>query len=128
MKLTSELVHNTFMNCLFDEGESTEGYIAAQGVSLNIGFHPQRVEENKEVINEMLNDLPDTFKENGGGGMSFLNLCYDKEDTLWTGSHNVTDELVCLGLAVGRISFCTPREMWKCFPSGLPYLTVLNDK
>jgi hypothetical protein len=34
------------------------------------------------------------------------------------------DELVCLGLAIGRIAFLMPREMWEMLPGGMPYIVV----
>ena len=33
---------------------------------------------------EFLNQLPDSFKAEGGGGMSFINMCIDKNGKQWT--------------------------------------------
>lgn len=124
MKLTSENVHDTFINCLFKDGESTENYIIGEGVVTKAGFHPERLKESESLIDEMLNDLPDDFKKTGGGGMSFLNLCKDKEGNQWTDFHKTMDELVMLSNASGKLSFLMPREMWSVLPGGMPYVVV----
>jgi hypothetical protein len=124
MNLTAEKVHSTFMDCLFNDGENTEPHKIGIGVMMTVGFHPQRLQENESVIIEMLNDLPDTFKKEGGGGMSFLNMCQNKEDNQWADLHQTMDELVCLGNAIGKLSFLIPREVWHSLPGGVPYLVV----
>ncbi len=124
MKLTSENVEMVFMACLFKNGEPTENHIAASGVMIKIGFSPERIEENKETISQMLDELPDSFKKSGGGGMSFLDMCEDKSGEQWTGLHTTVDMLVCLGLAANKISYTLPREFWEALPGGMPYITV----
>jgi hypothetical protein len=124
MKLTAENVKNTFLNCLYKECECTEKHVKVEGVMLKIGFNPIRLKENEQHIIDMLNELPDSFKKNGGGGMSFLNMCYDKYDEQWTGIHKNVDELVCLGLAIGKLSYLTPKDTWSVLPGGMPYLLV----
>src|SRR4030042_2298665 len=73
-----ERVNAIFMDCLFKEGEDTSKPIKVEGIVRNIGFHPERLESHKAEIAAMLDELPDEFKESGGGGMSFLNACNDK--------------------------------------------------
>jgi len=124
MNLTAEKVNSTFLSCLFKEGENTETHIIGEGVMKKVEFNPERLKEKESVIIEMLNDLPDSFKATGGGGMSFLNMCQDKEDNQWTGFHQTMDELVCLGNAIGKLSFLMPKEMWSILPGGMPYLVV----
>ena len=125
MNLTAENVTNTFMNCLFQEGENTDNHIVGEGVMTKVGFNPERLKEATPKIEEMLNDLPDSFKANGGGGMSFLNMCQDKNDNQWTGMHQTVDQLVCLGNASGKLKFLMPKEMWSILPGGMPYLVVV---
>ena len=124
MELTSKNVNDTFKNCLFSDGENTENYVKAESIEMTIGFHPERLQDNKGKISLMLNDLPDSFMKNKGGGMSFLNMCQDKKDNQWTGSHETMDQLVALGLASNKMSYLMPREMWISFPGGMPYLVV----
>jgi hypothetical protein len=123
MELTAQNVSETFMNCLFKEGESTDGCIIAAGVMTKVGFHPERLEEAVPKIEAMVNELPDDFKPDGGGGMSFLNACVDKNGNHWA-EHSTIDQLVCLGIASGKLQYLMPREMWSVLPGGMPYLVV----
>ncbi len=126
MNLTAENVHKTFMNCLFKDGESTESHTIGEGIMTKAGFHPDRLKESEPTIMSMLLDLSSDFKKSGGGGMSFLNMCQDKDGNQWADLHQTMDELVMLGLATGKMSYLMPREMWAMFPGGMPYL-VVND-
>jgi hypothetical protein len=125
MKLTAENVHTTFMKCLFSEGESTENYVLGEGCITKVGFHPERLKSNETNISEMLNQLPDEFKKIGGGGMSFLNMCNDKDGNQWSDLHQTMDELVTMGIASEKASFLMPRDMWNVLPGGMPYVVVL---
>lgn len=124
MELTAKKVHETFMNCLFNDGEPTEGYKIGEGVMVRIGFHPERLKEAEPIITELLDELPDAFKKSGGGGWSFLNLCQDKHGNQWADLHKTMDELVALGNAIGKLSYQMPREMWSALPGGMPYLVI----
>ena len=72
----------------------------------------------------MLKELPIEFQKSGGGGMSFLNMCNNKEGNQWVDMHKTMDELVSLGNSIGKLSFLIPREFWSSFPGGVPYLVV----
>lgn len=126
MKLNATAVHDTFMKCLFNDGEPTDPHVVAEGVQLRVGFNPERLKDAEPAIVEMLNDLPDQFKEGGGGGWSFLNMCNDKDDNQWADLHQTMDELVTLGVAIGKVSFQLPRELWSVLPGGMPYVVIKN--
>lgn len=134
MQLTSENVEQVFRSCLFKEGENTTGYVEAHAVRLRVGFHPVRIEENREAIKEMLSQLPYEFhqEEEGvegkaGGGWSFLNMCQDIKGTQWTDFHDRMDQLLSLGLALKLVEYLMPdRNLWGIFPGGMPYITVLK--
>ncbi len=123
MKLTSDNVRKIFKDCLFKDEENKDNYIIGEGVNLKAGFHPERLEKNKENIISMLNELPDSFKKSKGGGMSFLNMCEDKNGYQW-GEHENMDQLVVLGNSINKITFLMPKKMWSVFPGGMPYLSV----
>jgi len=127
MKLTAENVHNTFMECLFNDGEPTEGYKLGEGVNTKVGFHPDRLAQKEADIISMLNDLPSDFKTSGGGGTSFLSMCQDKDGIQWADLHQTMDELVCLGRAIGKVSFPMPKEMWDILPGGMPYINYKDN-
>lgn len=124
MKLTSENVHNVFMDCLFSEDEDTSNAKICEGVMTKVGLHRGRLESHIPDVKSMLDDLPDSFKKTSGGGMSFLNMCEDKNGEQWTGMHQTMDELICLGIGIDKLSFLMEREMWNVLPGGMPYLVI----
>lgn len=124
MKLNAETVHSTFLECLFKDGESTENHKIGEAVQMKVGFNPERLKEKESLIDELLKELPIEFQKSCGGGMSFLNMCNDKEGNQWADMHKTMDELVALGMATGKLSFLMPKEMWSVLPGGMPYLVV----
>ena len=122
MKLNAKIVHDTFLECLFNTGEPTEDHKLGRAVSMTVGFHPGRLKSKEQLISEMLKDLPKEFQKEGGG-MSFLNMCQDKSGDQWA-EQKTADELVALGIASGKLSFLMPKEMWSSLPGGVPYLVV----
>jgi len=124
MHLTTDNVTKVFLDCLFHDDEPTEGYIKAEGIMRQVGFHPGRLESHKADITDMLLDLPGEFMATGGGGMSFLNACMDKHGEQWTGLHLKMEELFLLGMAVGVVICLMPRDMWTILPGSMPYYVV----
>jgi hypothetical protein len=125
MELNAQQVQETFQHCLFKDGEVRDEIMEVHAVRHRIGFHTGRVKEKEALIMEMLNELPDEFKSDKGGGFSFLSACNDKNGRQWADLHDTMDQLVCLGLAIGKVEFLLPREDWKSFYGGMPYLKVL---
>jgi len=121
MNLTAENVHNIFKKCLSNDSVDTK---IVDGVLTKASFCVKKLEENKSNISDMLNDLPDYFKKGSGDGWSFLNMCEDKNGVQWTDFHATVDELVCLGIAVDKMSYLMPRDFWKVLPGGMPYLVI----
>lgn len=121
MELTGINVDKIFRACLFNEGEDTSNHVLAHGVRHKVGFHPGRLEEHRGDIESMLSQLSDDFTKQGG--MSFLNACITKDGEHW-GEHPTVDQLVCLGLAIGKVEYCFPRESWNILPGGMPYFSV----
>jgi hypothetical protein len=62
--------------------------------------------------------------EDTGGGSSFLNAVIDNAGHQWADAHSTIDELLCLGLAIGKIEYNAPRQLWRAFPAGMPYFFV----
>lgn len=50
-------------------------------------------------------------------------MCIDKDGELWTELHATCKELI-LGMAIGQVSYCAPRELWQAMPGGMPYIQV----
>lgn len=118
------IVEKIFRNCLFETDEIVDNkpileYIKIEGVAIAVYFNAAKIENYREDINSMLENLMPEFDK----GFSFQNICIDKNQLLWTGIHHNCDLLLTLGLAIGSLSYCTPREMWPILPGGLPYIT-----
>jgi hypothetical protein len=127
MFLTSENVNKTFIECLFKDDETTENVVKAEGITMNVGFHPERLKKNEEKIQRMLLELPSEFMKSRGGGWSFLNATNNKDGHQWANFHKTMEELLLLGLATKKVEYLMAREYWKLFPGGLPYFAV-NDE
>lgn len=126
-KLTSQKVESIFLNSLFKEGEDTSNYVKAEGITLSVGFNPERLDSYKPEIEAMLGELPEEFMESKGAGWSFLNACNDRNGNQWSGQHQTMEQLVLLGIAIGKVRFQLPKEMWKVLPGGMPYFVVLDS-
>ena len=90
-KLTAENVYQTFISCLFKDGESTDNAILVSGISRKIGFHPDRLLTVKDEVKGYLSQLPKEFGEEYGG-WSFLNGCVNANEELW-GEHENAEQL-----------------------------------
>ena len=106
---------------LGDKNEPPEGAVCVMGVIHAYCFHPARLEEKREIIKEVLLQMPDNFFKGKGGGWSFLNLCMTKDGQQW-GQHNNMDDLICIAMALGYASFPLPKELWPTLPGGVPYV------
>ena len=127
--INAQEVRDIFKVCLFREEEVKNGKpkpeaIFIEGITAKFGLHKERVNKRKDKILGFLKELPEKFFEGSGGGWSFLNLCNDKDGKLWTGEHRVMQELVCLGMAIGKVKYTMPKETWAALPGGMPYVTV----
>lgn len=128
MKLTPQAVETILMDVLYKpeeivNGETPTDAIITEGVMSKFGFHPVRLAAHQKEIEELLHELPKEFQEKTGGGWSFLNACMDKNGEQW-GEHRDIDNLVCLGIAIGKAHIQLPRDMWNLFPGGMPYFIV----
>ena len=124
--LDSDKVNAIFMDCLFKDEEDTSKHVKAEGITRDVGFHPERLEGHKVEIVTMLDELPDEFKKSGGGGMSFLNACNDKHGNQWTDLHQRMEQLFQLGIGVGKAELLMPRKVWGALPGGMPYYVVTS--
>ena len=121
--LTANKVNALFMACLFKPEEDTTNHIPVKGIVNNVGFHPERLEARREEIEVLLAELPNEFMKTGGGGMSFLNACMDKQGHQW-GEHPSMEQLFQLGMGIGKVTCLLPRDAWAVLPGGMPYYSV----
>lgn len=125
MKLTAENVKIVFIDCLFEEGADTSNHVKAEGVKLKVGFDPIKLKQNELKIIDFLNQLPAPFRQTVSGGWTFLNGVADNMGNHWA-EHPNLDQLLCLGLAIGKLEITLPREMWGDLPGCVPYFTYLD--
>jgi hypothetical protein len=129
MELNPEKVTEIFLDCLLEElPEDISTVKIVDGITIKIGFKPEKLKEHEEAIVDFLNQLPSNFHEKEGGGYSFLGACNNRNEEMWTGEHKVMQELFCLGMAIGRVKYCMPREAWGALPGGMPYLVITEKK
>lgn len=124
-------VEAIILDCLYQKEELTEaelepggappGAILVEGLVRTFGLHPGRLESHREEVKAILLEMPAVFHKGNGDGMSFLNLCNDKNENLW-GQHRDMEALCCLAIGLGMGQFMLGREMWSVFPGGVPYV------
>lgn len=130
MKLTSDAVSTIFSDCLFTDeevaagGDALNAAIRVEGITQKFGLHPERTRSHQGEIIALLAQLPDEFQASKGGGMSFLNMCQNREGEQWTEFHKVMQELVVLGIAIEKVSYPLPRAFWGALPGSVPYIMV----
>lgn len=114
--LTAARVSEIFEDC---DGGTTP----VEGIRVE-HFRADRVEAHRAEIAAMLDELPEAFRADNDGGMSFLTACMDRNGRQWCDSQATVAMLVALGVATGMLSFAAPREAWPILPGGMPYLIV----
>ena len=117
----AKLTQKAFIDSLFKEGEDTTNHVKVEGITCTFIFHPQRLEEKRELVAAILAQLPEEFKD---GGWTFLNLFITKDYQLWTDTHRICEYLVVMAIGLGLMEYCLPREVWKVLPGGVPYLAI----
>ena len=104
MKLTSKNVTDIIRDCLWKPEEISspdtppDNTVFGEGITMRMGFNPERLQEHKEDVRSMLLELPEDFLASKGGGWSFLNACVTKDGVQW-GEHRNVEELILLGNA-----------------------------
>lgn len=114
--LTSEAVQT-----LFEQSVRESGGVFVEGIRSSAYLD---VTGKEQQISELLVELPNEFQASKGGGWSFLNACLTRDGEQWTDLHLVMEKLFMLGIAAGKARWLMPRDMWKAFPGGMPYVVV----
>lgn len=131
MELSCKNIDLIMADVLYREDEVPDGVppadaIVAESLMNKFAFNPIRLESHRQDVKDMLSELPDAFFEGKGGGWSFLNLPFTKDDRQWGEQYNA-DALLALGVGLGIMWAQMPREMWKIFPGGVPYIGINLD-
>lgn len=122
--LDSKIVNELFRECLFKEEEKIKDPTTIRGIQMYVGFNPERLNNNKDIINNLIDELPEDFDK----GQSFLDMCVNKEGNQWTGSHKTMEELLILGLAIDSLEYCSDRNTWSLLPGGMPYVKRIKKE
>ncbi len=126
--INAEEVGEIFNDCLYGgeepNYETSKDTIVVQGVVHKYVMDLSKLEKYTDRVVELLGNLPTNFHKSGGGGWSFLNMCDDRNGVQWTGFHVRMEQLLVLGIALEKAKIQLPRDMWKMFPGGMPYLVV----
>jgi hypothetical protein len=127
VKLTADNVSATWARCLASRKDliDVDGIVSITGMlpGIHFAFDKKLLAMHEADIASLLDQLPVEFKKSGGGGWSFLNACMDKDDHQWGEQSNV-EQLVALGIAIGKARYMLPREMWLALPGGVPYFVI----
>jgi hypothetical protein len=130
-RLDPAMVEEAFKDCLYDtkeEAEADPNAVQVEGIVFNAVLNPLKLEEWQERIVKMLMELPDNYRQSGGGGWSFLNACDDRHGNQWTGLHQTMSMLFILGEGIGKVKSVLPRDMWSALPGGMPYYVILDKQ
>lgn len=104
-----------------------EGAVLVNGLVNRFGFHPSRLETQRDKVKSWLDALPETFRQSKGGGWSFLNACHQQDGVQW-GEHRDMEALFCLAIGLKLATWQpTERELWSAFPGGVPYVVILDE-
>ena len=124
MKLSDESVDKIMMDVLFDKDEDTSSQIKVNMPNCSFGFHPDRLEANRENIINLCDQLPKEFKEIGG--RSLLCAIVDEDGKSRWGDTSRAVALVALGIAVGKVALTVTEDLWKYLPREMPFYQVID--
>lgn len=116
-----------FLDCLFKDEEVVDGKPTSEpvyvyGVINNVGFHKERLESHRKEVQEMVDQLADTFDVSD----SFLNLCIDKNGNHW-GEHRSCEQLMLLAVGLEIMEYqVDPKQAKLIMPSNMPILKRKN--
>lgn len=126
MELTAQNVKTVYEKCTA-KNENDKSNILVNGVVHNHILNKNALEENRADICSMLDELPEPFTPDAGGGWSFLEACMTKTGKHW-GEHIHMELLFVLGMGIGVVQESLPRELWNMLPGGVPYYIVDTKK
>ncbi|HEX6258659.1 MAG TPA: hypothetical protein VFZ48_04220 [Candidatus Saccharimonadales bacterium] len=124
VQLEAKRVGLIFLECLIRKGENSNPNNAVRGINgLRVEFSPLRLTQHTAEIQELIAQLPARFARDRGA--SFLGLGEDVRGRVWTSSDAVKEQLVLLGIAIGKMRFLLEQEDWAHLPGGVPHVVVL---
>ncbi|MDE5630138.1 MAG: hypothetical protein K2I70_00910, partial [Bacilli bacterium] len=112
-----------FKDTEIENGAPTREFTYVKGIMHQFVFNTERLNKNKSKIADLINMLPISCIP-----QSFLCLCNDKNNRLWTGDHATMEILMVLGIACGLIEYTYPQEKWASLPGSVPLVNKTEKK
>ncbi len=120
-ELTAHAVEDIMKKVLYRR-DDIGSPILVEGIMTKFGFNLERLKAAKPEIDALLAELPKTFRENEGGGWTFLNACVTRHGKMW-GQQREVEMLVALGIGVGSAEWLL-KDMADVMPGGVPYFKI----
>lgn len=108
--LNAREVNETFGYAKVKPGEKCAS-TTVYGIAFHTRFKIERIEEQSEHIQDMLDQLPDCYHERNGSGWRFLEMDRDRFGNRWADNHVTLDRLIQLGIGTGKVSLVKPRGL-----------------
>lgn len=93
--------------------------VVVEGIANKYAFHRERLESYRGEVQGLINNLSPDIKE----GISFLNICIDKENNQW-GEQRDCENLICLAIGLEIIRYMLPKEAWFLLPGNVPIIII----
>lgn len=84
-------------------------------------FDLDKLEDFKDRITSWFQEMDMVFFKKSGGGWAYHNMTHDKRGILWTEDLEIIEELIGLGIAIGKCQYLLPRENWI---NAIPYIVI----
>lgn len=121
IRLNVENVQHIFNRCLYTpECSCSTEPLTVQGYNSDFVFNPDMLQLEKSNIEELLKQLPENFKE----GWSFWEMYRTQDGYNWTNAAKNMEALMVLGIAIKKIRYVLPKNLWWSLPGGAPYVVI----
>ena len=136
--ILEQRISEIFRDCLLRKDEIRKGKplcemlkahpITSSFEQFRIAFNAERIKKYAPEINDLLDQLPDKFHEGSGGGLPFQQSLYTRDGIQWTVQEGFAEELLLLGMALGRVAFRLARGPHDSVLStdGNPYIVIFQ--
>lgn len=124
--INAKRVEEILIDCLIKDSDHIhcdklpeDKVVITEGIINNYGFYRERLESYRGEVESLVNNLSPYIKE----GVSFLNICMDKENNQW-GEQRDCENLVCLAIGLDIIHYVLPKEAWFLLPGNVPIISL----
>lgn len=118
--LDESRIEEIFFQCLVIE-ESNDPYVIVQSIAdKTYRFSTKQLEWHRLELLLMLDQLPPRFNK----GDSFLNAFFTRSEARWTSSPKAVEQVLVLGIAIGKVKYATPKKEWQNNRACLPHYLI----